>query len=314
MIVEPNTIYAAGTVCWREGEQGLELLVIHRTVQQDLTFPKGKVDPGETLTAAAVRETWEETGLQVNLGVPLGKTRYSLTNGKTKEVHYWCAEVSEEALERSTFVSNDEVESVHWLPVDRVAESLTYDLDREVFFRFLELAADDALQTFAIILLRHATALDASTYLPPDQTRPLATRGRHQAEIIVEPLLAFGPRKLVSSSSIRCRQTIEPLALATGKRVRLRDEISQHRFLGASLDIARVVQKRIDKAKTTVICSHGPVLPELLNEVLLATNAPMTSEMSNAIRLDTAAFMVLHLRVSDPTRGLIAWEAHDPLV
>ena len=65
-----KTIYAAGTIPWRwvpvdDGSSQLMVLLIHRTKQRDVTFPKGKLDPGESMPQAAVRETLEETGLAV---------------------------------------------------------------------------------------------------------------------------------------------------------------------------------------------------------------------------------------------------------
>lgn len=309
-----NTVYAAGTICWRMIDGVLHLLVIHRTLQQDDSFPKGKVDPGESLPAAAVRETWEETGLDVSLGVPLGFVQYSLGNGKTKEVHYWCAKVTEKAAKKSNFVSNDEVESIRWVPVHQVADELTYDLDREVFERFVDVVSSDALNSFSLTLLRHAKALDPLTYHEPDKTRPLATRGRHQAESIVEALAAFGPQKVISSSSIRCLQTIEPFVLAYRFDVKEVDGISQHKFDGDPTEVRALVLKRIDKKKNTIICSHGPVLPVLVSEIMDATETAMTNKISSASHLDTAAFTVVHLRVDDPTSPVIAIETHDPLV
>lgn len=54
-------------------------------------MPKGHVDPGETLEEAACREVWEETGLEVEVGAPLGETKYSFMENDT--VHrkrvYW---------------------------------------------------------------------------------------------------------------------------------------------------------------------------------------------------------------------------------
>ena len=65
-----TAVYAAGAVCWRFIDGKLHVLVIHRTVYGDVTIPKGKVDPGESLPRTAVREIAEETGLDVALGVP----------------------------------------------------------------------------------------------------------------------------------------------------------------------------------------------------------------------------------------------------
>ena len=63
-----NIVYAAGGVLWRLVEGKLRILLIHRTQYRDVTLPKGKVDPGETLAETAVREIHEETGIRVSLG------------------------------------------------------------------------------------------------------------------------------------------------------------------------------------------------------------------------------------------------------
>ena len=54
-------VWAAGGVIWRRGDVGVELLLAHRPGHRDRTFPKGKLDPGETLRQCARREV-EETG------------------------------------------------------------------------------------------------------------------------------------------------------------------------------------------------------------------------------------------------------------
>ena len=90
----PTTVYAAGAVLWRIIGDDVHVLVIHRTEHKDISLPKGKVDPGETLPQTAVREIREETGIKVALGVPLGATEYVMPNGKNKFVQYWAAEVT----------------------------------------------------------------------------------------------------------------------------------------------------------------------------------------------------------------------------
>ena len=66
-----DRIVAAGAVVTRAGKKEIEFLLIFRKYRGDWTFPKGKVDPGEHLLTAAVREVREETGFAVSLGVPL---------------------------------------------------------------------------------------------------------------------------------------------------------------------------------------------------------------------------------------------------
>lgn len=309
-----ETVYAAGTVCWREIKGVIHLLVIHRTVQKDHTFPKGKLDPGESLPQCAVRETWEETGVSVALGAPLGVTRYDLANGKSKEVHYWAAEVSDEAAKASVFVPNDEVASVRWLPIHKVAKELTYDLDRHVLNLFEALVATDAHRSFALIVLRHAKALDPLTYRLPDQTRPLAPQGLRQAEHIVASLAAWRPTKIISSSSVRCVQTVEPFAAAHDRKIMTTDDLSQHAFRGASQEITDIVDRRLHKRKNAILCSHGPVIPVLLEEIAAATGTPTTAALYQAAELDTASFSVVHIRSESPRSRIIAIETHDALV
>nr|BFF12365.1 hypothetical protein GCM10025699_36680 [Microbacterium flavescens] len=71
-----TAVYAAGGVVWRVVEDKLLVLLIHRTKYRDVTLPKGKVDPGEMLAETAAREIFEETGIRVALGIPVGVSRY----------------------------------------------------------------------------------------------------------------------------------------------------------------------------------------------------------------------------------------------
>ena len=67
-------IEAAGAVVARKVGGETEVLLIHRPKYDDWSFPKGKLDPGEHLVTAAVREVAEETGLDIRLGNPLPRS------------------------------------------------------------------------------------------------------------------------------------------------------------------------------------------------------------------------------------------------
>jgi 8-oxo-dGTP diphosphatase len=311
---DPNIVYAAGAICWRQKGNDILVLVIHRTQQKDYSFPKGKVDPGELLPETCVREIAEETGLSISLGVPLGVTEYALASGKHKVVHYWAAKVSNKTAERSTFVANDEVDGMEWLTIEKARKRLSYDPDRVILENFETLAQQGGLSTFALIVLRHAKALEPSTFVGKDQSRPLADRGRRQAQNIVPALTAWEPKKLVSSSSLRCRQTIEPLARTMSKKVRFLDSISQHAFIDDGDDVEQLVAQRIEKKRTTVICSHGPVIPEIIREIAHATGTPYNSVMTAAAALDTASFTVFHVDKKHPDSGIVAIESHDSAI
>ena len=49
-------IRAAGVILVRSGRDEPEILLVHRPRQNDWSLPKGKLDPGEHVVIAAVRD------------------------------------------------------------------------------------------------------------------------------------------------------------------------------------------------------------------------------------------------------------------
>ena len=105
-------IRAAGALLRRAAAGGDELALIHRTKYGDWTFPKGKLEPGEHVLEAAVREVAEETGVRVVLGRRLSQASYDI-NGRPKLVDYWAARPAPGAS--TTFVPNAEVDELEWV-------------------------------------------------------------------------------------------------------------------------------------------------------------------------------------------------------
>ena len=307
-------IYAAGAVCWRVVDGKTMILVVHRTKYGDVTIPKGKVDPGETLPQTAVREIHEETGLAVALGVPLGVSTYPLSSGRDKIVHYWAAEVSDAAIARSTFVPNGEIAALEWVTIKKARGYLTYERDVEILDTFSKLLAEGVSTTFALIALRHGKAVPPQTWNGPDSTRPLTERGVHQAASDAPTIEAWQPRKIVTSPAVRCVATVAPLAASTGIVPKHEKRISQDAYENGDADVRDVVGKRVRSRKSAVLCSHGPVLPEILREIALATGTLPGSYLSSAADLETGGFSVVHLSSTNPSSGIIAIETYSPAV
>jgi 8-oxo-(d)GTP phosphatase len=306
-------VLAAGAVCWKVTAKGnLKILVVHRTQHKDVSLPKGKVDPGETLPETAVREIAEETGLVIGLGPPLGVVEYQLPNGRDKVVYYWSAEVPPLAIANSTFVSNDEIESLTWMKLDKVRTSLSYPHDVDIVDRFAELFEQGRARTFAIIALRHGKAAPPESWDGPDATRPLMQRGIDQAASVAHGIAAYRPASLVSSTAVRCVSTIAPTARITGLDVTETDGISQDAYTGRGDKVAKIVQKALDRAETTVFCSHGPVLPQIISSVIEATGSGLSGQLSRAAALSTGEYAVLHVPIEHPETGIVAVEVHSP--
>lgn len=307
-----TAVYAAGAVCWRLIEGKPHVLLIHRTVHGDVTIPKGKVDPGESLPRTAVREIEEETGLAVALGVPLGVSHYAMPNGREKIVHYWAAEITPEAIQRSTFVPNGEVAAIEWVTIKRARTYLSYSADVEILDSFARLMDNGVTSTFALIALRHAKAVPPRSWDGPDSSRPLTERGVKQAASIVDTIRAWRPRRIITSTATRCVTTVAPLAAATGLQIKRTERISQEAFEEGTGDVRGGIGKRVRARKTAVLCSHGPVLPEILREIALATGTTIGAYISDAADLEPGGFSVVHLSADNPSSGIIAIETHEP--
>ncbi len=309
-----RAVYAAGGLVWRVVEDKVRILLIHRTKYRDVTLPKGKVDPGEMLAETAVREIFEETGIRVALGAPVGVSRYTMANRKQKVVHYWAAEATDEAVRASVFVPNREIAALEWVSVKKARARLSYPVDVEILDAFAKLVADGALRTFPLIVLRHAKAANRGVWLGSDASRPLTPRGRAQADAIVGPLRAFGVQKIVSSDARRCVETVKPLAASLGLKITRTPLLSQDAWEEGEADPRKVIGKRVRAGKASILCSHGPVLPDILREIALATGTLQGSYLGSASALEVGAFSVVHLSATHPGSGIISIETHLPKI
>jgi len=108
-----------------------------------------------------------------------------------------------------------------------------------------------------VILLRHASAGDRSTWDGDDMLRPLDKRGRKQASKLGDELRARGVKHVVSSPYVRCMQTVAPLGLEIVPDERLAE--------GAPERDTRELLATLDDA---VACTHGDVVENVIGRNL----------------------------------------------
>ncbi|MFW6773679.1 NUDIX hydrolase [Nocardioides sp. CPCC 205120] len=281
-------VRAAGAVVTRPGH---EVLLVHRPRYDDWSFPKGKVDPGEHVTATAVREVAEETGLVVRLGVPLTRQRYEVAaraGSRGKTVDYWSARVVGPD-DVAGYRRGDEIDEVVWLPFAEAADRLTYPHDRRTLAEAVELPR----RTGALVVLRHGDARPRSSWDALDPLRPLADRGHEQARGWVPILGAYGVDEVVSSPSTRCVQTVAPFLDAAGLEPDLHPCLSEE---GADArSVRRLVTALLEGRRRAVLCTHRPVLP-LVYDALAAHARPGVATRPSGQLAKGAAIVAHHHR------------------
>jgi 8-oxo-dGTP diphosphatase len=264
-------VVAAGAVVVR-GTNGGEVLLVHRPKYDDWAWPKGKQDPGEHVTATAVREVLEETGVEVRLGRPLPGQLYRISRGRTKHVHYWTGRVVGDP-DVSGYAANDEIDQVVWAGFDKAQRMLTYDDD----IALLEQVRDHPRRTSALVVLRHASARKRASWDGPEDERPLTASGEREAATLVPVLAAYGVTRVVSSDSLRCRQSVGPYAEDHVLSVDLDGRVNEGSWTPAA--VSAVVSRLLGDKESTVLCSHRPVLPSILEAIGVEAEPLAPAEM-----------------------------------
>jgi 8-oxo-dGTP diphosphatase len=120
-----------------------------------------------------------------------------------------------------------------------------------------------------LLVVRHADAGNKRAWTGPDTLRPLSPSGQLQAEGLVFRLEDYPVEHILSSPTLRCFQTVEPLA-----RDRLLG-IETVPALGVGTTPAQLLALFWDlELRNSVLCTHGEgiglLLTRLIGDALLA--------------------------------------------
>jgi 8-oxo-dGTP diphosphatase len=267
-------VEAAGALVWRVRQGRLQVVLVHRPRYKDWSWPKGKLEPGEHVTTAAVREVEEEVGLEVVLGRPLPGLEYALADGRQKRVRYWAAQVAGRpdraavhARPPAERASKDEIDAVRWMDADVARRRLTRADDREPLDALVEAYDKGRLDTRAVVVVRHGRARSRASWGGEEGTRPLTDVGRLQAKALVPVLSAYGVADVVTSPWQRCCSTVEPYATAAGVDPVRHEPLTEAQHADSPEKTAEVVAGVLRSGTDVALCTHRPVLPTVLEVV-----------------------------------------------
>lgn len=109
-----------------------------------------------------------------------------------------------------------------------------------------------------MLLIRHAHAGSRSETNTKDWARKLSSKGSRQAEGLVEALESYAPQRILSSPSVRCVETLVPLAEALHLKIEEDEALAEGSGLEALALVRRLANEKV------ALCTHGDVIPEIL--------------------------------------------------
>jgi phosphohistidine phosphatase SixA len=149
-----------------------------------------------------------------------------------------------------------------------------------------------------LLLVRHADAGDKHRWQGPDSRRPLSLAGQAEAAGLVIGLDDYPIGRILTSPTLRCQQTVQPLA--HDRRLRIEHEVA----LGVDTDLARVLALLEDpRLRDTVVCSHGELIGQVLTRLVadgLAVDQPLQWPKGSTWLLDGANGRLTHARYLPP--------------
>jgi 8-oxo-dGTP pyrophosphatase MutT (NUDIX family) len=131
--------FSAGGVVYRQVDDIYQLVAVQRARHRDWSLPKGHIEEGESREEAALREIEEETGIRARIVQPIDEIIYFYRRKDgslvRKSVYHYLMQAETEELGGP----NWEVSESRWVTFDEAQNLLSYENDKGIVRRALEL-------------------------------------------------------------------------------------------------------------------------------------------------------------------------------
>jgi 8-oxo-dGTP pyrophosphatase MutT (NUDIX family) len=121
-----NIVPQAGAIAFRGSGRDLSVLLVTSKKQAGFwIFPKGHVEPGETVAEAGARETLEEAGVAGDMLGPIGDPLEYDWAGRRYSVQYFLIRATSES-------PAGDGRTIAWLPFEEAVERLSFEDTRRL--------------------------------------------------------------------------------------------------------------------------------------------------------------------------------------
>ena len=134
-------VWSAGGVVVRKNNNQTEVLICERFSENLIALPKGKPNEGEYEAATAIREVREETGINAIIKNKIKDIFYSFESPNgiiNKKVSFFLMEKIDGEISNH----DDEFDKVYWEKWDSALKKLSYQGEKDVLEKAIELAKD----------------------------------------------------------------------------------------------------------------------------------------------------------------------------